>query len=244
MNGFNKESRRSHHFGINYVVAKAWDTDSKKILAFQDRLLGKKIEFSETKTNKNFVELLRKEESQLRIRIASLGPDVSNVLVTSGKPGYNLELFIEEATEIYDAYRQTWIENKPCQIVRCDATIRHLYSCTEHAFKYLWETRLGQKEIDFKYLGGRPILGGGLRLVLPATILPATKGSDPVHIEIKVESFFEETKEMLIESQFLWPQPRLLQVNEKFDPGRRLKSVEQYAIKEVCDFILKPKVEE
>ncbi len=239
MNGFNQQSRRSHHFGINYVVAKAWVTDPKKILAFQDALLDKKIEFSETKTNKHFLELARKEESQLRIRIASLGPDVSNVLVTSARPAYNLEFFIEEADAIYDAYRQTWIENRPCQIVRCDATIRHLYSCTEHAFKYLWETRLGQKEIDFKYLGGRPILGGGLRLVVPAT-----KGPDPVHIEIKIESFFEETKEMFIETQFLWSQPRLLQATEKFDPGCRLKSVEQYAIKEVCDFILKPEVEE
>lgn len=238
MNGFNRESRRSYHFGINYVVATAWTTDPKKILAFQNAMLDNKIEFSETKTNKNFSELTRKEESNLKIRIASVGPDVSNVLVTSGRPTSDLEFFIKEVEAIYDAYRQTWIENKPCQIVRCDATIRHLYSCKEHAFKYLWENMLGQKKGDFKYLGGRPILGGGLRLVLPAT-----KVSDPV-IEIKIESFFEATEEMFIETQFVWPQPRLLQANEKFDPMFRLTAVEQYATKEVCDFILKPGTEE
>lgn len=171
--------------------------------------------------------------------MASLGPDVSNVLVTSVKPAYNLELFIKEADAVYEAYRQTWIESRLCQIVRCDATIRHLYSCSEHAFKYLWEMRLGQKEDDFRYLGGRPILGGGLRLVVPIT-----KEPDPAHIEVKIESFLEETKEMFIETQFVWPQPRLLQASDKFDPGRRLNAVEQYAIKQVCDFILKPKEEE
>jgi hypothetical protein len=239
MNGFNKESRRSHHFGINYVVAAAWTADRKKVLAFQNALLDKKIEFSETKTNKHFLELARKEEYPLRVRMASVGPDVSNVLVTSERPTYNLECFIEETDEIYEAYRQTWVENRLCQIIRCDATIRHLYSCTEHAFKYLWETRLGQQEDDFKYLGRRPILGGGLRLVMPAI-----KEPDPVHIEIKIESFFEAAMEMFIETQFLWPQPRLLKATDKFDPGNRLNSVEEYAINQVCDFLLKPKTEE
>jgi hypothetical protein len=49
---------------------------------------------------------------------------------------------------------------------------------------------------------------------------------------------------MFIETQFVWPQPRLLQATEKFDPGRRLNAVEQFAIQEVCDFIMKPKTEE
>lgn len=238
MNGFNIDSKRTHHYGVNYVIAIPWATDRQKILTFQQALLEHKIEFSETKTNNNFMELTRKEESNLKLRIASVGPDVSNVLVTSGRPSYNLELFIEEADAIYDAYRQTWLKNKPCQIVRCDTTIRHLYSCKEHAFKYLWETRLGQKEDDFKYLGGRPILGGGLRLVIPAT------KDEPRHIEIKIESFFGSTQDMFIETQFLWPQPRLLKAKENFDPGYRLNSVEKYATNEVCDFLLKPETEE
>jgi len=239
MNGFNRESRRSHHFGINYVVATAWTPESKKILAFEKALLDNKIENLTRNINKTFVELLRKEESHLRIRISSLGPDVSNILATSERPAYDLEFFIKEADAIYDTYRQTWIENRPCQILRCDATIRHLYSCKEHAFKYLWETRLGQKEGDFRCLGGRPILGGGLRLVLPAI-----EGPDPVNIEIKIESFFQETKIMFIETQSVWPQPRLLQPDEKFDPRPRLTFVEKYATEEVCDFLLKPETEE
>jgi hypothetical protein len=210
------------------------------MLAFQNALLNNKIEFSQINTNKSYLELAKKEESHLRVRIASVGPGVSNVLVTSGRPAYHFELFIQEADAIYDAYYKTWIENKPCQIVRCDATIRHLYSCTEHAFKYLWETRLGQNPEDFKYLGGKPVLGGGLRLVIPAT----TNEIDPVHVEIKIESFFEEIDKMFIETQCIWPQPRLLQPDEKFDPGPRLTSVERYATKEVCDFLLKPETEE
>ena len=75
-------------------------------------------------------------------------------------------------------------------------------------------------------------------------VMPAAKDPDPLHIEIKIESFFEATQDLFIETQFVWPQPRLLKATEKFDAGYRLTSVEEYAIKNVCDFLLKPETEE
>lgn len=239
MAGLNCESRQSIYFGINYILASGWVSDKKKLLDFQNALLKSQLDFSDTKLGtRNFI-LLRKEPSPLQVKVASLGPQVSNIIINSERPAYGLDLFAKEADAICNAYKQTWLDS-PCQILRCDATLRHLYSCEEHAFKYLWENRLGQKPQDFHYLGKRPVLGGGLRLVMPAI-----KGEiEPVHIEIKIESFFQESEKMFIETLFLWPQPRLLSKNKRFDPEIRLTKVEKYAMSEVWNFILQPEREE
>ena len=239
MEGLNRESRQSIFFNVHYIIAGAWIPDKRKFLDFQSALLERQLEFSESRLgSRNFV-LVRKEQSPLQVKVASLGPQVSNISVQSERPAHTLDLFCMEADAVCYAYRQTWL-NEPCQILRCDANIRHLYSCTNHAFKYLWEERLGQKPQDFHYLGKRPVLGGGLRLVMP----PTPEDTEPVQIEIKIESFFQESKKMFIETLFVWPQPRLLPSDKKFDPRFRLKRVEKYAISEICDFLLKPKIED
>lgn len=238
MEGLNRESRQSIFFGINYIIASAWVPDKKKLLDFQNALLEQQLEFSDTKLGSRNFMLVRREQSPLQVKVASLGPQVSNISVLSERPAHTLDLFVMEADAVCEAYRHTWLSQQ-CQILQCDSTIRHLYSCTDHAFKYLWEERLGQEPQDFHYLGKRPVLGGGLRLVMP----PAPEEAEPVQIEIKIESFFQESKEMFIETLFVWPQPRLLVKEKKFDPEFRLKLVEKYAINKVCDFVLKPEVE-
>jgi hypothetical protein len=74
--------------------------------------------------------------------------------------------------------------------------------------------------------------------------MPPTKDdAEPVQIEIKIESFFPELGKMFIGTSLVWPQPRLLATNEKFDPESRLKRVKEYAVNEVCDFVLQTKME-
>jgi hypothetical protein len=235
----NRQSMRSIYFGINYIIAIPWVVDKSKELDFQKALHDQQLDFPEVKSDIRSLTLIRKEQSYLEVRIASLGPQVSSIIVRSEAPSYELDFFAKEANAVYAAYQQSWI-NQQCHILRCDTTIRHLYSCGEHAFKYLWETRLGQKGEDFHHLGKRHVLGGGLRLVIP----PIRDEAEPTQIEIKIESFLQESLNMFIETLFVWPQPRLLAKDSKFDPEFRLKRVEKYATNEVWNFLLNPKIED
>jgi len=239
MKGLNRDSRQSIYFNVGYIIANEWPSDTVKRLEFQKLLAENQLDFPQARVGVRDFTLVRKEPSSLQVKIASLGPRVSNISVSSERPVHTLELFCKEADVVCDAYCQTWL-GRDCQILQCGANIRHLYSCEDHAFKYLWETRLGQKSQDFHYLGKRPVLGGGLRLVMP----PIKEPSEPVQIEIKIESFLQESGKMFIETVFVWPQPRLLPKNKKFDPEIRLKKVEKYAINEVYKFIVPPNVEE
>jgi hypothetical protein len=239
MEGFNRESRQSIYFEVSYVIANEWPSDIRERLDFQKSLAERQLDFPQASAGTHNFTLTRTEQSPLQVKAASLGPRVSNISISSKRPVHTLDLFSKEAEGVCDAYRQTWLKQQ-CQILQCSARIQHLYSCQGHAFKYLWEERLGQEPQDFSYLGNRPVLGGGLRLVMP----PTKEDIEPVHIEIKIESFFPELGKIFIETFFVWPKPRLLTKNEKFDPELRLKRVEKYAVNEVCDFLLRPKIEE
>ncbi|MHC4644272.1 MAG: hypothetical protein ACYTBJ_02130 [Planctomycetota bacterium] len=238
MEGFNRESRQSIYFEVTYVIAGEFPSDTMERLDFQKLLAEKQLDFPQTNVGAHNFTFVRTEQSQLQVKASSLGPRVSNLAISSRRPAHSLDLFSKETEAVCDAYRQTWLKQQ-CQILQTSARIQHLYSCHDHAFKYLWEERLGQRPQDFHYLGKRPVLGGGLRLVMP----PTKEGPEPVQIEIKIESFFPETGKILIETFFVWPQPRLLARNGKFDPEFRLKQVEKYAVNEVCMFLLRPETD-
>jgi hypothetical protein len=234
MESLNRDSRQSIYFGVAYVLASPWPSDAIERLQFQKTLAEKKFDFPQTYAGSHDFTLVRTEPSALQIKTASLGPQVSSISISSERPVYSLELFGKEADAVCDSYRQIWLK-KGCHILRCDATIRHLYSCKDHAFKYLWEQRLGQNPADFHYLGDRPVLGGGLRLVIPPL---KNTGQEPVQIDIKIESFLRESKKMFIETVFGWPQPRALPPDAKFDPQIRLTTAYEYAVSKVLDFVL------
>ncbi|MHC4060300.1 MAG: hypothetical protein ACYSUC_01025 [Planctomycetota bacterium] len=238
MKSFNPESRQSAYFEVSYVIANEWTSDTIQRLNFQKSLAEKQLDLPQTNVGANNFTLIRTEQSPLQVRVSSLGPRASSISTSSKRPVHSLDLFSKEAEVVCDAYRQTWLKQQ-CQILQCNARIQHLYSCQGHAFKYLWEDRLGQDPQDFAYLGKRPVLGGGLRLVMP----PTKDDAEPVQIEIKIESFFPELGKMFIGTSLVWPQPRLLATNEKFDPESRLKRVKEYAVNEVCDFVLQTKME-
>ncbi len=234
MGNLNRDSRQSIFFSVGYTIASEWPSDTMHRLDFQKALAENQLDFPQTSVGVRDFTLVRKEPSALQVQIASVGPRVSSVMVSSDRPAHSLEYFCKEADVVCNAYREMFIK-KECQILRCGVTIRHLYSCEDHAFKYLWEERLGQKPEDFSYLG-RPVLGGGLRLVMP----PTQDSAEPVQIEIKMESFFRESRKMFIETAFVWPRPRLLQKDAKFEPAIRLTEVEKYAQGKVWDFISIP----
>ncbi len=238
MQSFNRESRQSIYFDASYVIARQWSCDTMERLDFQKALAERQLDFPKTSVGVHDFTLVRMEQSHLQVKIVSLGPGVSSISISSEGPVHTLDLFAMEAETVCEAYRQIWLKEQ-CQILQCNARIRHLYSCGGYAFKLLWEDRLGQSPEDFRYLGERPVLGGGLRLVMP----PLKEDTEPVQIEIKIESFFREPQKMFIDTFFVWPKPRLLAEDEKFDAGLRLENVERYATEQVCNFLLHSKKE-
>jgi len=240
MQALNLNSRQSIYFGISYVIALRWKPNAARRLEFQKKLAEQQLDFSQTRLGSQNFMLIRTEPSPLTINLSSSEPaGGANISISSGSPTYGLEMFCKEAQAVCLAYRQTWLPEQ-FQILRTTATIRHLYDCREHAFKYLWEERLGQNPEDFKFLGGRPVAGGGLRLLMPA----AKDEKEPLQIEVKIESFLRQPKKLFTETILLWPKPRLLGENEGFDAGLRLQRVEEYATSEVCNFIQRKEQQE
>jgi len=234
MNRINRESRTSIYYGINYVLASPWNADKTTTVELQKALLENELDFAQTNFRGNSFTLTRNEPSSLQIKLESLGPQVSGIHVASPNPQHNVEMFVKEADAAYRACQHILLPDN-CQIINCTARIRHLYSSSEHAFKYLWETRLGQMPEDFRCLGGRPVAGGGMRLLMPPH---AIRAEEPRSVEIRIESFLREKNKLLVETAFTWPRPRMLHSGEKFDPGFRLKEVEKYAAAEVWNFLV------
>jgi hypothetical protein len=229
----NRDSRRSINFGISYVLARAWGSDKALAVDFQKALLEGELDFAQANILPNMITLVRTEPSHLQIKLEGLGPQVSGLQVSSVNPQYELQMFTKEAAAACDAYQRTWL-NQDCQIINSSARIQHLYSCREHAFQYLWEMRLGQSPGDFRSLGARPVAGGGLRLIMPP--YPQDE-PDPHSIEMRMESFLQEPRQLFVETVFTWPRPRLLARQERFDPEQRLETVQRYAVEQVWDFL-------
>ncbi len=226
----NPESRVTIHMGINFVVSPLPTIDMERNLNFQQSLVGQGIDFAKVDFKEGELSVTREVPTLLQVRVAALGPPTGQLLILAPQPRRPLTLFAKEAEAVVRAFDSTWPEKRR-QIVSCDATLRDLYEASgEHAFQELWETRLRQSPDSLAVLG-RPVLGGGLRFVMP----PRADEPEPVQIEVKIESFLRDTKKIYVETQFTWPTPRPPGVT--FDPQNRLKQVDAYIENEVILFI-------
>ena len=241
MDPINRESRTSVRFQMSYILALPWAVDPARTVQFQAALLSEGLEFAQVNTSDKRLTLTRSQPSHLQIRLDSPGPQFVQIQILSANPGYDMEMFARDADAAMRAYQATW-DLKQCQVIQSSAMIHHLYSVRDHAFKYLWETRLGQSPGDFRALGHRPVAGGGLRLLLP----PHKQADDdePRSIEIRAESFVAEPRKLLIETIFIWPKPRSIQAAEGFMPGDYLRQVEQFAANEVWSFFTSSRSDE
>ncbi|MBE0537022.1 MAG: hypothetical protein IH624_15265 [Phycisphaerae bacterium] len=233
MDALNRESRTSVHFMVSYMLAGAPAFEQSRAVDFQKALLDNGLEFTQTNIRPRNFMLLRQDPSNLQVKLDSPGPQITGLHTIANNPTYDIDMFARDALAVTDAYRQTW-PAPHYQIIRATAKVSHLYSSQEHAFKYLWETRLGQSPEDFKRLGPRPVAGGGLRLMIPPH---AVAGEEPRSIEIRIESFLREPRKLLVETTFAWPQPKVLAKDDAFDIPQRLESLETYAVNEVWTFV-------
>jgi hypothetical protein len=167
--------------------------------------------------------MLMRQAPPLHVTVGLVGPGIGQLLIAAPQPNRPLVSFIEDAEMVVHAYRRVW--PGPIQIVRRDCTLRYLYAVREgHAMQFLWERRLQQTEDALSALG-RPVLGGGLRLVMP----PRPNVPDDAGVEAKIESFLSDSRQLFLETQFVWeflappgiePDPRpIIEAVDAFNDG-------------------------
>lgn len=229
----NRQSKTTVHLSIQYLLAGAWAPERARTVEFEKALLENGLDFGQTQSRDNSFTLIRTQPSHLQVKLESPGPQVVSLLVLATNPQYEREMFGRDAEAVTQAFLKTWpAENY--QILTVNSKIHHLYSAQTHAFQYLWEERLGQSPEDFRLLGGRPVAGGGLRLVMPPH---AVQGGEPISIDVRVESFLREPKKVFIETAYTWPKPRVINTESGFEPQRYIEETERFAAEEVWSFL-------
>ena len=234
MDIIHRNSKTTSYFFIQYLLAGAWQPELMKAVEFEKALLENGLDFSQTNLYDNSFMLTRLQPSQLQIKIESPGPQVTAIQIVSQSPQYDLDLFCRDCDAAIGAFTRTWPANQYQQLT-ATGKIHHLYSSETHAFKYLWEQRLGQQAQDFHILGNRPVAGGGLRLLMPPH---SVDGAEPVSIEVRIESFLRETNKLFVETVFTWPQPRNIVADEGFRPQELMEQVESFAADDLWNFIM------
>jgi len=224
------DSRKIIHLGINFIIAPRPNLEAKQKLAFQQALSDCGLEYTATNTptREKFI-VTRQAGSPLEIHVGIPNPQYGQFLVIASRPQCTLQLFIGEAEAAAQAFMNTWPNNY--QIISSDLSIRELHETTsEHAFKELWETRLHQPPEVLKVFN-RPILGGGLRIVMP----PIPSDQPPVQIEIKVESFLEDSSKIFVDLNCVFPAPE--PAGSLFDINKRFTMANKYLEESVYPFI-------
>lgn len=226
----NPDSRQVLHLGVNFVIAPLPIVDQRQALAFQQSLVTNGIDITRAEYGEGQIAVIR-EVTSLQIKIGAVGsPGLGQLLIVAPHPMRDIDLFIKEADAVVEAFQVTWPEPNR-QLISNDASIRVLYATDrEHAFEELWEVLLGRSAEELDVLR-RPVLGGGLRLVMP----PLPDDEEPYQIEIKIESYLQDTNKIYVEAQFTWPRPRLH--GAPLDTKVRLNQVNDYIDSEVVKFI-------
>lgn len=216
------------HLGIVYVMAPQPDINKRQFLAFQNALMNEGIDYGEAKFTGQEI-FLRRNSPPLQIRVAAINQPLGQLLVISPKPQDSLEIFGRNTEAIIEAFVKTWPQST--QIIKSECSIHYLFeSSYQHAFEEIWTGRLKQPKEDLGIFGA-PVAGGGLRFVMP----PIPNNPNPVEIEVKIESFLKNPRQLYIDVQFKWPQSR--QQPLTFDPVQRLKMVDEFIESKVIAFL-------
>lgn len=197
--------------GVNFIVAPRPDLSKGRHLEFQRRLAEENVEFDQVLRNQGQLVFVRGGPKILRVQLGELPNQApvgqlliiedANMEVGSVDSGVSLEMFAADADTICDVFQEVWPEGR--QILSRDAAVHELHdSGAEHAFTFLWETRLRQPEESLRKWG-RSVLGGGLRFVMP----PMEDEADPKMVEVKIESFLRDPSKVYLDAIMQWPRP-------------------------------------
>ena len=219
--------KKALHYGVGCTVAPMALGGSVKAREFEGELASAGLEFDKKETLPNgFVFVRTKNDKNLELRVVAPGPQVGQIVLLAPNPGVAFGAFGREAERACKAMVKVWPSVKT--VVLREGTIRHLYDVEgEHAFKFLWEERLGQKSEDLSVFGG--VLGGGIRLVVPPT------REKPTQLNIRVESYLKDSRKLFVEVQCHWPSP--VPAEEGLKPLELLEEVDKVIDTQVTKFI-------
>jgi hypothetical protein len=226
-----KYSEQLIHIGINFLTLPGVTISNQSSLKFQQEINSNGLEFGkvEKAPDNSRIAIVRDSPSPLQILVSVQQPPVAQLTIIAPYPKTTKDLFIDEVEAVISAYEGTWPADSR-QVVHSDGAIRELLEASgeyAHAFQELWEMRLKQPAESLKIFG-KPIRGGGLRFVLD----PLPTETDPVQIEIKIESYLQDTKKIFVETIFNWFNQTPL------NPRERINSMDAYVKDCVHRFIL------
>jgi hypothetical protein len=224
-----EDTKVPHHFGVGFTFLPQPEFTPARFLEFQQQLARRGLNFSNTVFGIHQCQLLE-QSTHLAVVLTAIPPSTGQLAVVCSLPvQISIDDFASESESVLDAFRDVWVA--PLQAITRDCTLRYtLAAPAAHAFQYLWEERLHQKDSAIQ-LFGRPILGGGLRFVLPGL------GDDPKtqNIEVKIESLLADPSKLFVETQAIWPRP--LAAGEPFEVGLLLSTVAEYIKGPVMNFL-------
>ncbi|HEU0078434.1 MAG TPA: hypothetical protein VFQ76_12330 [Longimicrobiaceae bacterium] len=199
-----EHSRQTIQFTVGFLIGPALELDEERIAAFRARLEEEDIRFEHAEHADSTLVLARNAPSSLQVQIVSGqvggGPEpvpVTQIVIATAigqdVPVAEVADFANAAHEVTDVARDVWPEME--YVLGWNTGVRSLFaSSTEHSFQYLWEQRLGQDTQELSVFG-RPILGGGLRLMFP----PGQEEGEQYQAEVRVESFLEDVRRLYVE---------------------------------------------
>ena len=225
-----KETRKTIYAGVNYIVSPPPTMGLESRLEFQRQLSEVNIELTEIKFDNQRLLGVRSNQMPVQVTVGLLAPTIGQLLIVAPElGGRTIEHFGGEACDIFKSFANIWPRR---QFLSCDVTIRDLYDAdNEHAFQEIWEGLLHQPG-DRMNAFGRPILGGGLRFVMPQIDNDTSK---PV-IEVKVESFLQDTQKVYLDVSCTWPSPQ--PPDFPLDPDSRINYVDNFIQNQVIKFVL------
>lgn len=227
-----QETKQPYHFGVGFIFAPAVVVTSELFLNFQKALANLDPELAFPTVNRDIksgaFQLVRTGSAPLQVQLQFPGPPIAQLVIAANEPKRSKEIFVREADCVVGAFAQTF--GAPAQVIGRQCTVRNLYSVRQgHAFKYLWEQRLGRSESEFAAFE-RPILGGGLRLVLP----PRPNMPNDAMVELKFESLMMDSRMLFLECSMAWNHPA---PGSDLSPGDLIDEVEALIDDKACPFI-------
>lgn len=216
------ESARLIHAGLNFVLGGGQPLQPvNHMRRFQDALREVGLDYQSVDApDEQRLIVMRRQPSPLQIEVATIGPNIGQLLIVAANPVTTFDLFAQEADAAISAFRLVW-NSQDRVLVQVAAVIRELYETTsEHAFQELWEQRLGQPGQALAAFE-RPIRGGGLRFVLDPQ-----PPDESATVEVRIESYLADTRKIFVETQFVWPAPS--EMASRFEARTYLSQVIAY----------------
>jgi hypothetical protein len=219
------------HIGISFLTLPGISITNLTSLKFQQALNENGLDFNkfEKSPDNKVISIFRESPSPLQIIVDTRQTPPAQLTIIAPNPKTTKELFCDEVDAVISAYDKTWPAEKR-QVIHTDGVVRELLEASGdviHAFQELWELRLKQP-IDSLKIFGQPVRGGGLRFVLD----PIPNNPDPVQIEVKIESYLQDTKKIFVETIFNWFSQGTI------DPRKRITYMDDYLKERVYKFIL------